>query len=116
MEKWLALNNGMGLSGGLVHFVEWPWELRHGIPHLTEAEGMTEERLPAYNAVLHVWITAGALALELETPRHASGWAFLGILMGEPLRRSARHHFRWARDQARKDPDRWSPALREQPR
>jgi hypothetical protein len=114
VEKWLALNNGMGLAGGLVHFVEWPWELRRGIPHLTEAEGMTEVRLPPYNAVLHAWILAGALALALETPRHARRWAFLGILMGEPLRRSARHHFRWAREQARRHPDRWSPALREQ--
>ena len=114
VEKWLALNNGMGLSGGLVHFVEWPWELRHGIPHLTEAEGMTEERVPAYNSVLHLWIAAGTLALALETPQHARKWALAGLLMGEPLRRSARHHFRWAREQARRHPDRWSAALREQ--
>jgi hypothetical protein len=111
VEKWLALNDGMGLSGGLVHFIEWPWEARGGIPRLTEAEGMTGEQLPAYNAVLHVWIVAGALALALEVPRHARPWALAGLLMGEPLRRSARHHFKWAREQARKDPGRWSPAL-----
>jgi hypothetical protein len=52
IEKWLALNNGAGLAGGIVHFVEWPWELRGGIPFLVEAEGMTPERLPAYNRVL----------------------------------------------------------------
>jgi hypothetical protein len=46
-------------------------------------------------------------------PRHARPWALAGLLMAEPLRRSARHHFKWAREQARKDPDRWSPALRE---
>jgi hypothetical protein len=29
------------LAGAIVHFIEWPWERRHGIPYLTEAEGMT---------------------------------------------------------------------------
>jgi hypothetical protein len=114
IEKWLALNNGAGLAGGIVHFVEWPWELRGGIPHLVEAEGMTSERLPAYNRVLQLWVLAGALALALETPRHARRWAFAGLLLGEPLRRSAVHHFRWAHEQAEREPQRWSPVLREQ--
>jgi hypothetical protein len=113
VEKWLALNNGMGLAGGLVHFAEWPWETRAGVPYLTEAEGMTDERLDAYNTVLHLWIVAAALAVVLETPRHARRWALAGLLMGEPLRRSARHHFKWAREQARREPDKWSAALRE---
>jgi hypothetical protein len=113
MEKWLALNNGMGLSGGIVHFIEWPWEIRAGIPHLTEAEGMSHDRLPAYNAILHFWIAAGVLALAVETPRHARTWAFVGLMMGEPLRRSAIHHFKWARKQARKHPEKWSAALLE---
>jgi len=108
VEKQLALNNGMGLSGALVHFVVWPWELRSGIPRLTEAEGLSQEQLPAYNAILRFWIAAGALALALETPAHARRWALAGLLMGEPLRRSAIHHFKWAREQARKDPERWS--------
>lgn len=112
IEKWLALNNGAGLAGGFVHFAEWPWELRHGIPHLVQAEGMTAERLAPYNAVLHCWILAGALAVALETPRHARRWALAGLLLGEPLRRSAVHHFRWAREQAERDPDHWSAALR----
>jgi hypothetical protein len=111
-EKWLALNNGAGLAGGLVHFIEWPWELRRGVPHLIEAEGMTPERLAPYNAVLHVWILAGVLAVALETPRHARGWALAGLLLGEPLRQSAIHHFRWAREQAEREPERWSPVLR----
>jgi hypothetical protein len=114
IEKWLALNNGAGLAGGIVHFVEWPWELRGGIPHLVEAEGMTAERLPAYNRVLQLWVLAGALALALETPRHARRWAFAGLLLGEPLRRSAVHHFRWAHEQAEREPERWSPVLRAQ--
>ncbi len=114
IEKWLALNNGAGLAGGIVHFVEWPWELRGGIPQLVEAEGMTTELLPAYNRVLQLWVLAGALALALETPRHARRWAFAGLLLGEPLRRSAVHHFRWAHEQAEREPERWSPVLREQ--
>ncbi len=112
IEKWLALNNGAGLAGGFVHFAEWPWELRGGIPYLVQAEGMTAERLAPYNAVLHCWILAGTWAVALETPRHARGWALAGLLLGEPLRRSAVHHFRWAREQAERDPERWSPALR----
>jgi hypothetical protein len=114
IEKWLALNNGAGLAGGIVHFVAWPWELRGGIPQLVEAEGMTPEQLPAYNRVLQLWVLAGALALALETPRHARRWAFAGLLLGEPLRRSAIHHFRWAHEQAEREPERWSPMLREQ--
>jgi hypothetical protein len=113
IEKWLALNDGAGFAGGLVHFVEWPWELRGGIPQLVEAEGMTPEQLPAYNRVLQLWVLAGALALALETPRHAWRWAFVGLLLGEPLRRSAVHHFRWAHEQAEREPERWSPMLRE---
>jgi hypothetical protein len=62
--------------------------------------------------VLHGWILAGALALVAETPPGARPWALAGLALGEPLRRSARHHFRWAREQARRDPARWSPALR----
>ncbi len=116
IEKWLALNNGAGLAGGIVHFLEWPWELRGGIPQLVEAEGMTPERLPAYNRVLQLWVLAGALALVLETPRHARRWALVGLALGEPLRRSAVHHFRWAHEQAEREPERWSPALREQAR
>jgi hypothetical protein len=98
-DRMLALNNATGLAGGLVHFAEWPWELRGGVPTLTEAEGMPPGRVPAYNRVLHAWIAAGALALALETPRRARPWALLGLALGEPLRRSARHHFRWLREQ-----------------
>jgi hypothetical protein len=76
---------------------------------------MTAAQLPAYNLILQAWAVSGALALALETPRRAQRWALVGLVMGEPLRRSARHHFRWAREQARRDPRRWSPALLEPP-
>jgi hypothetical protein len=112
IEKWIALNNAAGLAGGIVHFVEWPWERRNGIPYLVEAEGMTSEQLGPYNTVLHLWTLAGLLAVACETPRHARKWALVGLLLGEPLRRSAVHHFRWAREQAERDPEHWSPVLR----
>jgi hypothetical protein len=110
-DRLLALSNGMGFSGALVHFAEWPWELRRGVPTLVEAEGLTEEQLPPYNLILQLWVASGALALLRETPGPARRWALVGLAMGEPLRRSAIHHFRWAREQARRDPARWSPAL-----
>ena len=109
--RLVTLGNGMSLSGGLVHYAQWPWELRRGIPVLTEAEGMTDDRLPAYNRILQVWTAAAALALLRETPRGTRRWGLLGVLLGEPLRRSAIHHFKWAREQARREPDRWSPVL-----
>lgn len=111
-DRWLALTDGAELAGGLVHFAEWPWELRHGVPSLTEAEGMTPDRVQAYNRVLQLWILSGALAVLTGTPRRTLPWAAAGLAAGEPLRRSARHHFRWAREQARREPARWSPALR----
>ena len=112
-DRVLALNNAMGLAGGIVHFAEWPWELRGAVPTLTHAEGLPPERVPAYNRVLRAWIASGALALLFETPRRARPWALLGLALGEPLRRSARHHFRWAREQARREPEKWSPLLRD---
>ena len=43
--RLLAHSNGAALGGALVHFVLWPWELRRGIPALTEAEGLTADQL-----------------------------------------------------------------------
>jgi hypothetical protein len=112
-DRILALSNGAAFAGALVHFVQWPWELRHGIPTLTEAEGMTPEKLPAYNAILQLWAAAGALALATETPPRARRWAVAGLLTGEPLRRSAVRHVKWARERAFEEPEKWSPVLRE---
>jgi hypothetical protein len=72
---------------------------------------MSDDHLPTYNRILQVWTAAGALALLRETPRGARRWGLLGVLLGEPLRRSAIHHFCWAREQARREPHRWSPVL-----
>ena len=108
----LAFNAGSALAGALVHYAQWPWSLRNGLPTLDEAEGLTEDQLPAYNAILWGWLAAATLALASETPRAAWPWALAGLATGEPLRRSASHHFAWARRQAELEPERWSPALR----
>jgi hypothetical protein len=109
----LAFNAGSSLAGSLVHFVLWPWSLTSGIPTLDEAEGLTDDQLPAYNAILLGWMAASALTLALETPRSARPAALAGLASGELLRRSAEHHFAWAREQAELNPENWSPALRE---
>ena len=113
VERWLALNNGAGLGGGIVHYVVWPWELRGGIPQLVEAEGEAQAaaRLQPGSAAVGTCRCAGARAGD-PAPRAALGVS--GLLLGEPLRRSAIHHFRWAHQQAERDPERWSPMLREQ--
>jgi len=110
-ERLATHGNGAALSGALVHFALWPWHAPRGIPALTAAEGMTAEQLPAYNLILRSWILAAALALACETPRRARLAALSGLLAGEPLRRSAVHHFAWAVEQARREPESWSPAL-----
>jgi hypothetical protein len=112
-EGLLAFNAGTAFAGALVHFLRWPWSLERGLPTLKEAEGLTDDQLPAYNVILWSWMTAAALALVAEAPRSTRRWAIAGLCMGEPLRRSARHHFAWARKQAQLQPEKWSPALLE---
>lgn len=114
-DKLLAFSNGTALAGGLVHFTAWPWEIRNGVPTLLEAEGLTEAQLVGYNRVLRSWVAASALALLLETPRRARPFALLGLAQALPLRKSAEHHFAWAREQARLHPEDWSPALLDDP-
>ena len=60
--------------------------------------------------VLFCFAFVSVILLVLSTV----GGAFAGLLLGEPLRRSAIHHFRWAHEQAEREPERWSPVLREQ--
>jgi hypothetical protein len=113
-ERLAAVNAGIGAAGVAVHFAAWPWSLHGGVPILDEAEGLTEEQLPAYNAVLWFWGACSVLSLAREA---GPGSRRLGVLTGLAsfpiLLASARHHFRWAREQAAIEPERWSPALRE---
>jgi hypothetical protein len=112
-ERLSAFNAGIGAAGVAVHFRAWPWSLHGGLPMLDEAEGLREDQLPAYNAVLWAWGVASALSLLTETRRGSGRFALAGLLNFPILLASARHHFRWARQQARLDPERWSAALLE---
>jgi hypothetical protein len=112
-ERLSALNAGVGVAGVAVHFKAWPWSLHGGLPMLDEAEGLREDQLPAYNAVLWAWGVSSVLSLLVETRPGSRRFALAGLLEFPLLLASARHHFRWAREQARREPERWSPALLE---
>jgi hypothetical protein len=108
----LAFNAGIAIAGMGVHFVDWPWSLRwHVLPWLDEAEGLTREQLPYYNTLLWAWLLAGVGSTVLETRRQNLKYVIAGIATAPLLLESARHHFAWAKVQAKRDPDRWSPAL-----
>ena len=103
---------GAALAGSLVHFTLWPWHRgRLGLPVLTEAEGMPQRRLGAYNAVLWSWGAAAGLSLLLETRPGHRRWGLVGAATLPLLRRSARHHFEWATRQAVVRPAWWNRAL-----
>jgi hypothetical protein len=112
-ERLSAFNAGIGVAGVAVHFKAWPWSLHRGLPMLDEAEGLREDQLPAYNALLWAWGIASAASLLAETRRGSRRFALAGLLNFPILLASAQHHFRWAREQARLDPQRWSAALLE---
>ncbi len=112
-ERLSAFNAGIGVAGVAVHFKAWPWSLHGGLPMLDEAEGLREDELPAYNAVLWAWGVSSALSLLTETRGGSRRFAVAGLLNFPILLASARHHFRWAREQARLEPERWSAALLE---
>jgi hypothetical protein len=112
-ERLSAYNAGIGVAGVAVHFKAWPWSLHNGVPMLDEAEGLSEEQLPAYNSVLWAWGISSTLSLLTETRRGSRAFAVAGLLNFPILLASAQHHFRWAREQAKRDPERWSPALLE---
>ena len=72
-ERLSAFNAGIGVAGVAVHFKAWPWSLHGGVPMLDEAEGLSEEQLPAYNAVLWFWLVCSALSLPAANrPRLAA--------------------------------------------
>jgi hypothetical protein len=112
-RRLTAFSAGIGVAGVAVHFKAWPWSLHNGLPMLDEAEGLSEDQLPAYNAVLWFWLLCSALSLPAANRPGARRFAITGLLNFPILLASAQHHFRWAREQAERDPDRWSPALRE---
>jgi hypothetical protein len=108
----LAFNAGIAIAGMGVHFVDWPWSLRWGVlPWLDEAEGLTPAQMPYYNTLLWVWLLGGVGSVMCETRREHLKYAMAGAATAPLLLASARHHFAWAKQQARRDPERWSAAL-----
>jgi hypothetical protein len=112
-DKPLAFAAGTGLGGMAVHFTIWPWTTRRGLPMLTEAEGLSARQLPAYNAILWFWALASIGALLREVPKGSRRWFALGVLNALPLRASAKHHFRWATEQAHTNPAWWNRGLQQ---
>ena len=110
-DRWdraIAAFAGVSLAGVAVHYLLWPFEVRKGIPRLTEAEGLSPSQLPAYNAVLHTWALASAASLLREVPRGQRRWALAGLAAIPIFRVSARYHFRWVSEQAETNPAWWN--------
>ena len=100
-EPMLAFGAGTALAGTLVHYVDWPWSLRFGVvPWLEEAEGFRPSLLPAYNTILLLWFIGGVGSVLAETRRRDLKFAAAGLATAPLLLVSARHHFKWAREQA----------------
>ena len=111
-EPLLAFSAGVAIAGSLVHFVGWPWSLRLGIfPWLDQAEGLPPEQLTAYNSILWGWLVGGVGSVVTETKREHLKFAAAGVATAPLLSASAKHHFKWAREQAERDPASWSPWL-----
>ena len=106
-EPLLAFGAGSAVAGAVVHYVAWPWSPRFGVlPWLDEAEGFRPSLLGPYNAILWGWFVGGAASVLSETRRENLAYAGAGLATAPLLLASARHHFRWAREQAEKgNPD-----------
>jgi hypothetical protein len=116
-DALLALLAGASLAGAALHFALWPVGRRPlgawiGFPVLTEAEGLSPEQLPAYNAILYCWGLSTVVALAAGTPRRSRRWALVGFASWLPLQASARHHFEWLDDQRRLHPACWNRAAK----
>ena len=114
-DRRLAGLSGAALGGVALHYVIWPWELRRGVPVLTNAEGLRGRPLAAYNALLLTWGTVALLALARETDRHDRGVALGSVLATvasgmAPGPANVERHFEWLREQARVEPAWWNRA------
>jgi hypothetical protein len=114
-DRLLAVASGFGLAGALVHFWLWPWRLnRLGLPVLTEAEGLDDGKLPAYNTLLYAWAAASALSIVREVPQGDRRWAAIGFAAIPLMHKGARHHFSWLIEQATTNPTWWNRCVQTQ--
>jgi hypothetical protein len=67
--------------------------------------------MPYYNTLLWLWVLGGVGSVLVETRREHVKYALAGIATAPLLLESARHHFKWAKVQARRDPEHWSASL-----
>ncbi len=105
VDRALAVFSGLAGGGALVHYLLWPWRRgRLGVPVLTEAEGLSQSSLPAYNAVLQVWGAMAVMSALRDIRGRDRGWAVVGLALTPLLRKSARHHFTWVTDQLQDQP------------
>jgi hypothetical protein len=112
-DPFLAAFSGASLAGVVVHYSLWPWRLNKvGLPALTEAEALPSSSLPAYNALLHVWAASSALSIIREIRPGSRRWALLGLAAGPLLKRSARHHFSWLKEETLTNPAWWNRGAR----
>jgi hypothetical protein len=108
-DRLLATWSGATLGAAVVHFLLWPWRRSSlGIPVLTEAEGLSASRLPAYNTLLYAWAAASAASILREIPRRDRRWALVGFATLPLMGLSAKHHFSWLTQQAATDPAWWN--------
>jgi hypothetical protein len=105
----LAALSGASLAGVAAHFVLWPHKRGFaGLPELTKADGLASWQMPTYNTILRAWALASAGSIALEVPRGSRRWSLLGGALLPLFVVSARHHFKWVKEQAASNPAWWN--------
>ena len=109
-RRLLAYLAGIAIGVPVVHFTLWPWSVRRGLPLLDEAEGLPDEAMPLYNAILYLWAGAGVLAALRETAPRDRWFTLAGLVSIAAFRRTAQEHFRWIEREGRRNPQWWNRA------
>ena len=109
-DRLLSAGAGAALAAPALHFSLFPWSLSHGVPVLSEAEGLRRgPALAAYNAVLYGWALAGVTGL-VHAQRGRRRWAIVGVAAATAFRSLAREHLLWIREEGRRRPAWWNRA------
>lgn len=105
----LAFLSGLAIGVPVIHFLLWPWRLR-GVPVLTEAEGLPQHLMPAYNAILYAWAATGVAALVWDTPKRQRALAVPAMISLLASRRAIEQHFEWMAKEGERNPRWWNRA------